>query len=156
MFLTSLLSLFIVAALPSEGVDFEGLQKLIADTEEINLLDSREFEEYEVSHLKGAVHVGYKNFDIEAVKKKIDFSKTTIVYCSVGYRSGKVVKALKKAGVKALNFQGGIFDWVNKGGLVYSKEELPVEKVHGYNSTWSKKVKGGKAVLPKKKKWFFF
>ena len=50
------------------------------------LLDTREREEFEVSHLKNARNVGYIWFDM---RKIYDIPKdaVVIVYCSVGYRS---------------------------------------------------------------------
>ncbi len=131
------------------------LDELVRDLGDVNILDSREKEEFDVSHIKGAVYIGYKNFDITSALAKIDKTKPTVVYCSVGYRSGKIVQRLRAAGVKALNLENGIFGWVNAGHKVYTAVG-PTNEVHGYNSNWAKKVKKGKVVTPKEKKWFFF
>jgi predicted sulfurtransferase len=52
-------------------------------------LDAREKEEFDVSHIKGAIFVGYANFDMMNLPV---FNKETaiVVYCSVGYRSEKI------------------------------------------------------------------
>ncbi len=121
----------------------------------VNILDAREKEEFEVSHIKGAIQIGYKKFSLQDTLSKIDKEKPAVVYCSVGYRSGKIVQKLNAAGVKALNLKGGIFGWVNKGHKVYQAGSV-TDSVHGYNSSWAQKVKKGKVVTPKGKKWFFF
>ena len=35
------------------------------------VLDTREEKEYQVSHIKGALYAGYKNFNLQKVSKKI-------------------------------------------------------------------------------------
>lgn len=140
----------------AQDLNFKEVQDLLKSGDKINILDTRELDEYQVSHLKGAVHVGYNHFNLEDVQRRVKFDRPTLVYCSVGYRSGKIVEVLRKVGIKAFNFDGGIFSWVNNGGLVYSLPGKLTDKVHGYNKKWSKKIKKGKVVLPKNKKWFSF
>jgi len=60
-------------------------------------LDAREYLEYNVSHLKNSVWVGYNDFEISRVKN-IAKNKKIVVYCSVGYRSEKITEKLIKAG----------------------------------------------------------
>ena len=51
------------------------------------LVDSREREEYEVSHIKGAAWVGFEDFLLERIETISSKKDTTIiVYCSVGVR----------------------------------------------------------------------
>ena len=50
------------------------------------ILDAREIEEFRVSHIPGAVHIGYDRFDLESVDD-IDKDQNIVVYCSIGYRS---------------------------------------------------------------------
>jgi rhodanese-related sulfurtransferase len=78
-------------------------------------LDAREPAEYDVSHIAGAVPVGYDHFDLSEVKD-IPKDQEIIVYCSVGYRSEKVSEQLLAAGYqKVTNLYGGIFEWKNQG-----------------------------------------
>ncbi|MEQ6119009.1 rhodanese-like domain-containing protein [Reichenbachiella sp. MALMAid0571] len=86
-----------------------------ADTiQDIIWLDAREKKEYDVSKIKNAVWVGYDDFDLKRVTN-IEKDQKLIVYCSIGYRSEKVVEKLKSAGYKNVkNLYGGIFSWVNK------------------------------------------
>lgn len=111
------------------------------------ILDAREDEEYKVSHISSALFVGYKKFDLAGTLKKIPKNHKVIVYCSVGYRSGKVAEQLRRKGVEAYNLEGGIFKWVNSGNPVFNSKNKKTLKVHGYNSSWSKKIKKGEPVL---------
>src|SRR5690606_23975833 len=60
----------------------------LAATKDPVLLDAREKEEFDVSHLQHAVWVGNKTFNIDCVRSKISNKNTPmIVYCSIGARS---------------------------------------------------------------------
>ena len=109
------------------------------------VLDTRELEEYEVSHIPGALYGGYKNFDISKYNA-LPRDTLIIVYCSVGYRSEKVGEKFQKAGFKNVkNLYGSIFEWVNQGHPVVNTQSHETQKVHTYNRTWSKWVMDGKA-----------
>lgn len=108
------------------------------NTTEIILLDARETKEYNISHIKGAIKVGYDNFSILSVKD-LDKNKTVYIYCSIGYRSEKIGEKLQKAGFKKVyNIYGGIFNWANSGYELIDTKGNPTTKVHGYNNDWSK------------------
>ena len=82
----------------------------------------------------------YDNFKIKSVSK-LDKNATIVVYCSVGYRSGKIGKKLREAGFTSVfNLYGGLFDWANNGNPIYSKKGV-VKKVHPYNAKWGKWLK---------------
>ena len=74
------------------------------------LLDARELEEFNVSHLSNAKFVGYKNFNIDSLNHT-DKNQPIVVYCSVGYRSEKISEKLISAGfTNVQNLYGGIFE----------------------------------------------
>jgi rhodanese-related sulfurtransferase len=103
------------------------------------LLDAREPKEYKVSHLGNADLIGYDNFDLGRVIDNYDVNDTIIVYCSVGYRSGKIGEQLQRAGYRHVyNLDGGLFRWVNQGKPIVNQEDLPTSTVHGFNKKWSK------------------
>ncbi len=78
-------------------------------SEDIILLDTREKEEFDVSHLKNAEWVGYNTFRRNALEG-IPKNKKIVVYCSVGYRSEKIAERLIKMGYQNVsNLYGGIF-----------------------------------------------
>lgn len=104
---------------------------------EVLLLDAREWNEYRVSHIKGAKFVGYDQFELEKLRS-LDKKKKIVVYCSVGYRSEKISEKLKQAGfIDVSNLYGGIFEWVNQGNPVVDEKENTTENIHAYNKTWS-------------------
>lgn len=119
--------------------------KDIGSSDATLFLDSREWEEYETSHLQNALFVGYKNFDLERIST-VPKDKKIVVYCSVGYRSEKIAEKLEKAGFENVsNLYGGIFEWVNEGNSVYNADGK-TDKVHTFNKNWSKWLLKGKKV----------
>lgn len=118
----------------------------LIELSDVTLLDARETKEYSVSHINGAIKVGYNNFNL-ALVSTLDKSKPVYVYCSIGVRSEKIGEKLQKAGfTKVFNLYGGIFNWVNLGyELVDSKGNLTT-KVHGYNTDWSKWLNSQKCI----------
>ena len=88
------------------------------------LIDARSPAEYSVSHLPGA-HRAKTLAEAEAVIEESGISKQTagqtaeqapiVLYCSVGYRSGRLGKALQAAGYRVMNLEGSIFQWANEG-----------------------------------------
>ena len=109
------------------------------------LLDTREKEEFEVSHLKGARWVGYDTFTMESVKN-ISKDETIVVYCSVGARSQDMGKRVREAGFREVyNLYGGIFHWVNEGQPIY-EDQKPTDRIHAYSRTWGIWVNKGEKV----------
>ena len=118
----------------------------VKEEQQCIFLDARERNEFDVSHIKNAVWVGYKNFSVKQLKG-IDKNEKIIVYCSIGYRSEKVAEKLIEAGyTNVSNLYGGIFGWVNDGNLVYKNSNKPTSEVHAYNHLWSKWLRVGKKV----------
>lgn len=109
------------------------------------LLDTRKKEEFEVSHLKGAIWVGHKKFDEQRVLDTIMNKATPIVvYCSIGVRSEHIGEKLLKLGyTNVKNLFGGIFEWKNLDGEVYNPKGVATDSVHAYNKHWSKFLKKG-------------
>lgn len=101
------------------------------------ILDTRERDEFEISHLKNAQLVSYEGFEAKNVAH-ISKDAEIIVYCSVGYRSEKIGEKLQNLGYENVkNLYGGIFDWKNKGNEVYNAQNQPTDSVHAYNKKWS-------------------
>jgi rhodanese-related sulfurtransferase len=112
----------------------------------VYFLDTREKEEFEVSHLKNARNVGYIWFDMRRVYD-IPKDATIIVYCSVGYRSEKIGEKLLKYGYKNVyNLYGSIFEWANKGNPLYKSSGVQTTEIHTYNKTWARWVERGTKV----------
>lgn len=126
-------------------VSSEEMQNLIK-SQDVLLLDTREPDEYAVSHIDGAVRID-PNIQTDDFMSQFDEQirgKTIILYCSVGRRSSKLAArlqpALRAAGANTIsNLEGGIFRWHNDE-LPLSRGENATEKVHPYNRWWSRLV----------------
>lgn len=111
--------------------------------ENLYLLDTRNQEEFDISHLNGARMIDYEGFKKGDVKD-IPRDAKVIVYCSVGYRSERIGEKLQKMGFSDVNnLYGGIFDWKNKGHEVLNQAGNPTDSVHTYNFSWSKWLTNG-------------
>ncbi len=123
------------------------VEELNADFSDYVILDTREKEEYDISHIEGAIWVGYDDFDLARVAG-ISKNKKVLTYCSVGYRSERIGEQLQKAGYQDVyNLYGSIFSWINSGYPLVNKNKEPVKKVHGFNQRWGKWVKDDQAVV---------
>ena len=110
------------------------------DLSDYLILDTREKEEYNTSHIANAKYVGYNDFDINSLSE-VDKDKPIIVYCSVGYRSEKIGEKLQKEGfTKVYNLYGSIFEWANQGMALEDSTKQSTTKIHTYNKKWSKWV----------------
>jgi rhodanese-related sulfurtransferase len=127
-------------------ISVQELKKVENTKKPLLILDAREKAEYNTSHIKNAKYVGYDKFKMSSLKG-VDKNTTIVIYCSVGYRSEKIGEKLKKAGyTKVLNLQGGIFDWINSGYLVYDNNGNETPKVHAYDKSWGKWLTKGEKV----------
>ncbi|MFK5974143.1 MAG: rhodanese-like domain-containing protein [Flavobacteriaceae bacterium] len=111
-------------------------------------LDTRKKEEFEVSHIKNAIWVGYKAFEKDAIPSKVaDKNSKIIVYCSIGVRSEDIGEKLLKLGYSNVkNLYGGIFEWKNQGHAVYTPQGNKTERVHAFNKHWGKLLTKGEKV----------
>lgn len=122
--------------------------KMQSDDEKVFVLDAREKEEFEVSHLKNSIFIGYNDFSAESVTSKIeDKNAPIVVYCSLGIRSENISEKLKNTGyTNVKNLYGGIFEWKNKGYSVYDTFNKETQKVHAFSKHWSKYLNKGEKV----------
>src|SRR5690606_22483166 len=81
------------------------------------ILDVREPEEYDTSHMPGAINVSIKNIEKGQLP---DIAKDATIYahCGSGGRSGRAVLALANHGYKKAYNLGGLRDWVKAGGEI--------------------------------------
>lgn len=131
-----------------KSVPYISIQELAMSKSEVIILDAREPKEYDTSHIKNAIYIGYDNFDIATVSKIIENKQAQIVvYCSVGIRSEVIAEKLKKAGHdNVFNLYGGIFNWKNEDFSVFNAEGKETDSIHTFNQEWSKWLKKGVKV----------
>jgi rhodanese-related sulfurtransferase len=92
------------------------------DTKDANgiILDVRTPDEISTGVIPGAIFLDYFQKDFEKQVTKLDPSKTYLVYCASGLRSGETVQLMKKNGFKeAHNLKGGLASW--------KKSNLPIQ-----------------------------
>jgi len=108
------------------------------------LLDAREPEEFNTSHIKNARLIGYDDPDY-SVLKNVEQNTPIIIYCSIGYRSERLGKKLKNMGFKNVrNLYGSIFEWANQGFELCGEKNETTQTIHGYDKSWSQWVKNPK------------
>ena len=104
------------------------------------LVDSRAEKERKVSTLPGALSKGEFLGNLNKYTDKV-----VIIYCTVGYRSGKLAQKLRKKKVVLFNLAGGIIGWVHAGGQVYDKNGQ-TRRIHVYGKKWKLPPEGYEAV----------
>ena len=131
------------------NVPYMSVETLALPKTDALLLDAREQKEYEVSHIKNAICVGYDKFKLKETLAKLPEDKNAkiVVYCSLGIRSETVAHKLIEAGyTNVYNLYGGIFKWKNANFQVVDTLGNNTEKVHTFNKDWSKWLKKGEKV----------
>lgn len=99
------------------------------------LLDARTLEEYDVSHLPGAMPATTQAQAL-ANLKRVEKNRLIVVYCSVGYRSSLLARQLKQQGfTNVYNLEGSIFAWANEGKPLTNGHQT-VPYAHPYNAEW--------------------
>lgn len=126
------------------SVPLISVQKLHQNLNYVHVFDTREWDEFSVSHIPGATFIGYKSFDSELLAK-IPKEAPIALYCSIGYRSEKIGEQLLKMGfTNVFNVYGSIFEWANQGYLLHDANGKVTAKIHTYNQRWSQWVEEGK------------
>ncbi len=118
----------------------KAVQEMMNKLEPLILLDVRPPDEFNVSHLPGAIQID-PDADVIDVRRKlgqIPPKARVVFYCSVGSRSSKLAarvgKDLIAEGVSSIaNLRGGIFAWHNDGKMAVNAQG-PTWNVHPYDS----------------------
>lgn len=118
------------------------LARRLEDGERPLLIDVRAEREYAVSHLAGARRAETVEA-AEALLAGEPREREVIVYCSIGYRSGHLAQALRRAGwTNVRNLEGSIFEWANTGHPVWRGDER-ASSVHPYDAHWGRLLERG-------------
>ena len=92
------------------------------------LIDVRARQEYEVSHLPGAVWAETPQ-QIASTMREASDGQAVVLYCSVA-------PTLMQSGrANVFNLQGSIFQWANEGRPLVANDHA-VHVVHPYNERW--------------------
>lgn len=83
---------------------------------EVVVIDVRTPGEIAQGYIEGSKIIDYNSRDFKQQLQKLDKSKTYIMYCAVGGRSGNAQSMMKKMGFgNVANLKGGIVAWQNEG-----------------------------------------
>lgn len=129
----------------SNAVPYISVNELKKNYTSFVILDAREQEEFDISHLKNAISIGFENFNFINLSNILtDNHIKVVVYCSIGVRSEIIGKQLIQHGFTNIyNLYGGIFEWKNSGQIVYDNNNKPTENIHTYSKQWRKYLNTG-------------
>ena len=97
------------------------------------IIDVRELDDYQVSHLNSALNI---QTGAEVANQVPDKEAAIIVYCSVGYRSSGVAADLESLGyTNVRNLRHSLFEWANVGKPMVNSEGNTT-MAHPYNKAW--------------------
>ena len=116
-------------------ISTDSLASLAAANQDVYILDTRSREEYDVSHIPGAIWIDPSDRTFPELTG-VDKKTKIVAYCSVGYRSSKVARRLSAAGYDDVaNLEGSIFQWANEGRQLVDGAGT-ASTVHQYNERW--------------------
>jgi len=76
------------------------------------ILDVRTPREYRAGHISQAVLLDFHNPAFSASLKKLERSKTYLIYCQTGYRSSRTLQIIDTMGFKSVyHLQRGVLEW---------------------------------------------
>ena len=96
------------------------------------IIDVRSKAETDVSMIPGALTKS--EFEQSASQHQ---GKTLIVYCTIGFRSGKYAASLNQQGWRALNYKGSILDWCKNKLPLKTPDGKSTAQVHTYSARYS-------------------
>jgi rhodanese-related sulfurtransferase len=128
-----------------KNITYISVQELAMPKTDAIILDARELEEYNVSHIKNAIYVGYNDFNLQKTTQLLSNKhQKIIIYCSLGIRSETIANQLKLAGyTNVSNLYGGIFEWKNNNFSVVNQHKKETDSVHAFSKEWSKWLTNG-------------
>ena len=94
-----------------EKITPEEAKKIMDSGEEHIILDTREQNEFDEGHIKGAILIPYTEIENKAIELLPDKDAQILVYCRSGRRSKIAAESLSKLGYTNVKEFGGIIDW---------------------------------------------
>lgn len=97
------------------------------------IIDTRpQFEDYEASHLPGAVYIPWREIVKEDSLKHIPRDKDVILYCSSGHLENQALIALRALGYKAYVLRWGMLSWAETRHTEQALEQINAGRKTGY------------------------
>ena len=97
-----------------EEISATELKQRLDRGEDIQIIDVREQNEYDIARLPGSKLIPLGQVVNRA--GEIDAGRETVVHCKMGGRSAKAIEALTRSGFQGrlINLKGGITAWSNE------------------------------------------
>lgn len=112
--------------------------KSILEDSNLILIDVRQSKELDISILPHALSTAQF---AARYRTGIPAGSRIVVYCTIGYRSGRYAEQLAAMGIKCENLEGGILMWSFAGGPLLAKnandEWVATNRIHVYDSEWN-------------------
>ncbi|MEN9640380.1 MAG: hypothetical protein RLZZ262_2249 [Bacteroidota bacterium] len=113
--------------------------------EDAILVDVRSEDEFNVSHLAGALHCPWRGGELVG-HEHLPTDRTIVLYCSVGKRSERAAEFLLDVGyTKVYNLYGGLFQSFNASQAIDQNQQV-MQRIHGYSARWGKWITRGEVV----------
>jgi len=94
-----------------EDISVEEFKSMMNEDNTV-ILDVRTEDEVKEGIIDGAMHINLFDSDFRDQLEELDKSKTYLVYCRSGNRSGKACEVMNNMGFdNAYNLEGGILAW---------------------------------------------
>jgi phage shock protein E len=95
--------------------------KIIKENKDVVVLDVRTPDEFKAGHIKGATNINFQDKDFAKRIAALDKSKTYVIHCAAGGRSGRACAQIKDMKFeKMFHLKAGMSGWEEAG--------KPVEK----------------------------
>lgn len=88
------------------------VQQLIENGEKLNIIDVREVEEVQAGHIPGITNIPLGLLEFRT--QDLDKSKSYVMVCRSGGRSGQATQYLDSLGFDVTNMTGGMLAWEGK------------------------------------------
>ncbi len=90
--------------------------KEFISTNEVLLVDVRTPREFNSGHIEKAININFLSSEFDEQIQKLDTTKTLVIYCRSGNRSGKSSPKFVKVGFDNLyDLKGGVLNWQKSG-----------------------------------------
>ena len=107
---------------------------------ELVLVDVRSPEEIAVSFIPGAITK--KEFEGNLTRYR---DTTVVVYCTIGYRSGKYAQKLQQQGIEVFNLSGSLLAWSHIEGKLINATGT-TKQIHVFDRQWQLTAEGYEPV----------
>lgn len=103
----------------SKVIDAGEFEKQMKSDKQVVVVDLRTDQEVVQGVIEGAIQIDYRSQDFKKKLEELDKSKTYMVYCAVGGRSGRAASLMNEIGFKEIyDLKGGMTAWKAEGKKV--------------------------------------